>query len=130
MKQTLKLSTDGLEKDEEKKRLELVDFQHQPKIKPNDMEKYLFEALQHPKYPSFHEVIGPVLAGFCFPSFSTLVENLFTEIFSIFQLASALGTFRPRAFWIEISETSALNGVRLGQFMRLFISCWGASKYF
>lgn len=66
MKYTSKLNDNIQEKNEEKKTIGSVDFQHQPKIKPNDMEKYLFEALKHPKYSSFHEVIGPVLAGFCF----------------------------------------------------------------
>jgi hypothetical protein len=66
MKQTFKLSANIREENEEKKTIDFVDFPHQPKIKANDMEKYLFEAFKHPKYPSFHEVIGPILAGFCF----------------------------------------------------------------
>jgi hypothetical protein len=48
--------------------LELVDFQQRPKIKVNDMEKNIFKAFKHPKHPSFHEVIGPILAGFLFHS--------------------------------------------------------------
>lgn len=66
MKQTLKLSADKGAKNGGQKTIELVDFQHQPKIKANDMEKYLFEAFSHPKYPSFHEVIGPILTGSVF----------------------------------------------------------------
>lgn len=81
MKHTWKLSTVREEENEEKKTIELIEFHHQPKIKANDMEKYLFEAFKHQKFPSFHEVIGPILAGsVCFhiTNFS-LEKKLFTK---------------------------------------------------
>lgn len=69
MDQPLKLNTDlNSKKELGKQILEIVDFQQHPRIKVNDTEKYLLKAFKRPKYPSFHEVIGPVLTGFVLSS--------------------------------------------------------------
>lgn len=37
---------------------------HRKPIKPNELENHIFKAEQK-MLPSFHEVIGPILTGFC-----------------------------------------------------------------
>lgn len=64
MDQPLKLFSEIEDKnDEDRKIFKLVDFKGNPKLKANDMEKRL-ESFKYPKHPSFHEIIGPILAGF------------------------------------------------------------------
>ena len=101
MNERLKLSTESRNKNEERKHeINLVEFQ-QPKIKVNDMELHLFKAFEHSKHPSFHEIIGPILAGFIFPSeFYPSGKNINLSVFffswSVFWEFADAGDFESR----------------------------------